>query len=331
MSRQEIYCERCRKRAQAEDKFCRNCGKKLPVIQPKPSYWRFKVERSSIYRTLQQKSALIVISTFLIASVGFNTYQYLYVRELRSETFNLIKGYEALRQSYNNLSSKYDILKSEVAKLHQFLDGLSEATKLRAGIRPRELLTPDDQLVAEAVLSCTGGWTNATDLDEYWADLRRMYDWVRANIVYSYDTPTLVIRDRMYSSWHDDFWKYPQETIMDGHGDCEDQALLLCSMIRNYNHKKYDVWVVLTNGHAAVMVPTNDGQLTILDPAEGFFTRTAWWQLTSKPTREAVQEWIDYCENRIPNLTVLKIFNEEIEVSFSGNDEFLSWLQQKQM
>jgi len=325
---QEVYCPRCKKRATIEDRFCRYCGKRLPTSKLAPAPELGSGAGGPLRgMAFHPKTSLLAIYVVLIVSVAFNGYQYLYLQELRSETAYLRNRYDSLSQSHNTLSSKYDGLKSEITSLYAWLSDISNATKLRVGMRPMELVTPSDTAVAETVSRCTGGWANASDWQEYWTDLMKMYEWVKANIGYSYDTPTLVISDKMYSSWLDDYWKYPRETLMDGHGDCEDQALLLCSMIRNYNHGEYDAWVVLANGHAAVMLPTRDGKLTILDPAESFFTRTTWWQLTDKPARDALQEWGDHCKVTIPSLTVLKIFNEKFERSFSENDDFLSWFQ----
>ncbi|MBA7692236.1 hypothetical protein ES703_100799 [subsurface metagenome] len=75
---------------------------------------------------------------------------------------------------------------------------------------------------------------------DYWA----LYDWVCSEIQYRADPH--------------EFFQFPSETIARRLGDCEDSALLTCSLLRNFA----DAYVVLGNyrgyGHAWCQL---DGQL----------------------------------------------------------------------
>jgi len=72
---------------------------------------------------------------------------------------------------------------------------------------------------------------------------------------------TWVDRIANYKEEITEFWAYPIETIMAGEGDCDDTAILLCSVLRNY-FPPTDVFVVVgyyfeggqERGHAWVAV-----------------------------------------------------------------------------
>lgn len=91
----------------------------------------------------------------------------------------------------------------------------------------------------------------------------------------------------------------PYETLVRGEGDCEDQAILLYAMIQyyfKYVHKKsYTVWIALImfsdgSAHAAVFIPVQGGELTILDPA-GRYKTSMWGYIFHRP---ALDELLSY-------------------------------------
>jgi len=53
----------------------------------------------------------------------------------------------------------------------------------------------------------------------------------------------------------DDIWQDPVVTLKKGTGDCEDQAILLCSILRKY---EFEARVVLADKHAWVMIYVDD-------------------------------------------------------------------------
>jgi hypothetical protein len=66
-----------------------------------------------------------------------------------------------------------------------------------------------------------------------WIALR---DWVGNNIKYRYDNDTHGVCD---------YWQLPKETLELGTGDCEDYAILLCSLLRADGWSSSDAFVVL--------------------------------------------------------------------------------------
>lgn len=66
-----------------------------------------------------------------------------------------------------------------------------------------------------------------------WIALR---DWVGNSITYKYDSDT---------HGSNDYWQLPKETVELKSGDCEDFAILLCSLLRTDGWSPNDVYVVL--------------------------------------------------------------------------------------
>ena len=77
----------------------------------------------------------------------------------------------------------------------------------------------------------------------------------------------------------DDYWQLPRETISLGYGDCEDQAILLCSYLRSNNVGPDNVFVVVgtlnNQGHAWVVINRWDGWKFVEPTAEG----TSWFDI----------------------------------------------------
>lgn len=111
-------------------------------------------------------------------------------------------------------------------------------------------------------------------------------DWVSANIGYRPEEK--------------DFWKFPNETIDDGFGDCEDGAILLACLILAHNkfipyyELLVNVYETPSGGHVAV---TLAGEL--LDWANPSLKRVPsdwklWYCFNRKhsyTTKEHAQEW----------------------------------------
>jgi hypothetical protein len=101
------------------------------------------------------------------------------------------------------------------------------------------------------------------DQEHYSDNLFAIYDYVRS-IPYKYDTEAQSVRD---------YWQIASETIQLGHGDCEDHAILLETLMEALYRETYGwipenlAWVVVgevnaitaTGGHAWTIV--NEGLL----------------------------------------------------------------------
>lgn len=77
-------------------------------------------------------------------------------------------------------------------------------------------------------------------------DIDSVMDYVNSHIKYSED----------WFNWNaSDYFATPEETIEKGLGDCEDVAILTCSILRSMG---LDAWVVIGYGHAWVRIFDGD-------------------------------------------------------------------------
>jgi hypothetical protein len=92
-------------------------------------------------------------------------------------------------------------------------------------------ITPDEFLVSQ-----TYEWIEENRLffEPMWVAIR---NWVASNVQYEEDPGG-------------EYWKLPCETIRDGRGDCEDYAILLCSLLRHSGYDAESVYVIV--GHSEV-------------------------------------------------------------------------------
>ena len=78
-------------------------------------------------------------------------------------------------------------------------------------------------------------------------DYMALRDWVGSNIKYTFDSE---------SHGQTDYWQFSKETLSTETGDCEDSAILLCSLLRAAGVSANDVYVVVGEtqgqGHAWV-------------------------------------------------------------------------------
>ena len=195
----------------------------------------------------------------------------------------------------------------------------------------KQFVTPDDETVAELVewlvTPFTGDWNKA------WSDMKYMLNWIRGNIEYSYDSPLPILPLDLLEGgdieWFGEFWQYPAETIYFAHGDCEDQALLLASMIKNYGQGETFAYCIgISNGesgHMAVAMPVTDNRLVILDPTGQYYSAewngdVAFWDVET-----ALQNWLNWWADDMPGAEVFVLFDNEDYFEFDGNADFLDW------
>lgn len=198
-------------------------------------------------------------------------------------------------------------------------------------------ITPYHPSVNSTVISQWGAPVD--DSQKRWEVYDSMLKWVIQNIYYSYDSYIPLMPNSLSGSvtWVSEYWRTPSETLSDKTGDCEDMALLLASMMKNYNQNKYAVWVIELDsskqgnpGHVAVAFPVVGGRLSILDPAGQYYTGMYQYnQLSSDTAAIAINEWMSHWSQDIPGAYVSRIFSQNEEHSFSSNAEFLSWLDQR--
>jgi hypothetical protein len=188
-------------------------------------------------------------------------------------------------------------------------------------------VTPQDLGVVEKMLEATGGYSDPGSFNEFWEDALGLYGWVTANIVYGSDSPyPYLYSDPSYPvRWLEHSARYPNETLSDGTGDCEDQALLLLSMLTAHDDL-YTKWCISLKweggGHMAVALPVTGGRLAILDPANEYYSGTGL-SFASQPVEEALESWISRWYD--PTVYVNSIFDETSFSEFESTEEFIEW------
>lgn len=210
--------------------------------------------------------------------------------------------YEKLEASYSQLDRSFRELLRVNERLEAKVKAYLEAGGIRTGRRgATALVQPDDPRIVMLAGAITHGYSGPADL---YLDLWRMYRWVTANIRYARDPRSLVVTGLQYGvlgghrvlydfSYAEvrDYWRYAVETLREGRGDCEDQAILLASLVkayfRHYVHRDYQCYVLAVHfagdgGHALVVVPVRGRNIVILDPAGHYYTNT-YGLIASRP------------------------------------------------
>lgn len=165
-------------------------------------------------------------------------------------------------------------------------------------------ITPQYQSVQETLRDILGAppyQLSQTGLD----DIR---DWVADNIDYKSDE----------EQWGEDYWQSPEETLSLRTGDCEDFAILLCSLLRAYGIDAEQVFVALGDdgqgdGHAFVIEDWNQAgdwqRIEPQAPAQG--SSFSWLRsLESDPDTE------------LDKYDITMAFND---LYYFDNNDSLSW------
>lgn len=157
---------------------------------------------------------------------------------------------------------------------------MSQSPELLPIFRATKFVQPNNQRVQKTLKEIL------ENKSPFESDLQAIRNWVATNIQYESDPqkPPLRIRIRNWITHlnHSDYWHYPEETIKNRKGDCEDFAILLCSLLRAYGYSPEEVYVVLgidsnDTGHAFVVLK-EDGKWRYIEPQalRGWFNYEGW-------------------------------------------------------
>ncbi len=235
--------------------------------------------------------------------------------------------YNSLQELYNDLQIEYDRYVTAYQNLRNIINQRSLKTDIESFITPQN---PD---VISIVYNITGGWSNSSDWNEYWSDVKTMYMWIRNNVKYRYDGLYPILpSDPAGSLQHwDEMWQFPNETLSLRKGDCEDQAILLCSMIRCYCGIQYQVeciWITSTeSGHVGVQIPVTEHKLVIFDPAGGYYSSDAWGNIVFNDIAVGINNWLNYWKPIMGNdVYVYRVFSDYIDKYFTSTNEYITWM-----
>jgi len=272
---------------------------------------------------------------------GNITYYNSQIDSLNAQIANLQSEVESLNVQIESLNAQITTLEGQIATLQAlYQEYVNAYQKLREKINHRwnhanveAFITPRDQAVRDIVYSITGGWSEPSDWSEFWSDIKAMYNWVVNNIEYRYDGlyPILPSDPSEELDFWDEMWQFPNETLALRKGDCEDQAILLCSMIRCYTNEQYDIEVILilssTSGHAAVQTPFSEYKLVILDPAGQYYSHDFWGNIAFRDITEEINNWLNYWKPWMgEDVYVHRVFSDYIDMIFASTEEYIAWM-----
>lgn len=292
------------------------------------------------------KKLLIAAAVLLVISVSLGGSLWHQLNTTRTRLNDTNTQLNETRIQLNETTTQLNALKLEMESLtdeKQILSSyanLREQINLRLGIgqNGQLFITPDDPEVSAIVQEITSKYSEG----ELWKAYAAMFQWIMGNIKYSADSPIPLLPESINGTleWRGDFWRLPAETIRDGAGDCEDAAVLLTSMLLNFNQRRYPVWVVGVRtfgsnprAHIAVAIPIADNQLAIFDTTGRYhtpFPSVSGFGCQYVPL--AIDHWLNHLETNfekeMPNARVYMAFSENFYQEFSSTKEFTDWTSQ---
>jgi len=169
-------------------------------------------------------------------------------------------------------------------------------------------ITPDDARVRAAVNDVVNRQLRI------FTDFEALRDWVSSHITYRSDQEVHGVSE---------YWQLPSETLQRGTGDCEDFAILLCSLFRAYGVPSDQVYVAVgysadkTGGHAYLAERWYKGIWEVIEsesPALTGILLSDWLTSVSYETAYCFND-----QNYIQGLPKLPSGTYEFELSLLGS------------
>ncbi len=170
----------------------------------------------------------------------------------------------------------------------------------------QSFITPNDPAV-QAVLNEILGQSLGI-----FCDFEALRDWVSSHVSYRHDQDVHGVSE---------YWQYPSETLSLGTGDCEDFAILLCSLLRAYGVPADQVYVVVgvsqeNTGHAYLIEKWYQGIWRVTEPQDGAWKGVLFGDWSTLVSYETLWCFNDYQYfNGTPTLPV-GVY--EFQLSFIG-------------
>jgi outer membrane murein-binding lipoprotein Lpp len=193
-------------------------------------------------------------------------------------------NYSALGDSYSSLKAHYAELSADVLALDQLLDSVALFPEAIGRVLTDEQIRAVDWAVEHAI----GGE------DDPWEIEKLIFGFINSTIDYAGDvvlpyiseTRSTVVGGSEYLTGFDfdyspDYVNTPALTLLNGYGDCDDQAVLGYAMLKYYerhvDQQEYDLYLALITFknsamHLCVIRPATDGFAFVFDPAGGYLS-----------------------------------------------------------
>jgi len=257
--------------------------------------------------------------------------------DLKEEIIELNSEYEQLNSKYSSLNAEHLSLQNQYKDLTRALGSYQDnyqklINKVNVRLAFNEyypnFITPNDPEIENLVYQLTSGWEDKEDINELWKERKTIFDWVTSNIEYAVDSPYPYLSPHLGAniSWSKQSTRFPNETISYGTGDCEDQAVLLLSMIISHDEGTYDNWLIgwksSDTRHMAVAFPVAGKRLVLLDPAGQYHSGSAG-SLVSEPVEEAIGNWLENWDET--EIFIDFICSKDFYEEFDSTAEFLNW------
>jgi predicted transglutaminase-like cysteine proteinase len=189
--------------------------------------------------------------------------------EYTKEKSNLEDKVETIGSNIDNETSNIEDLKIRINQRTESINGLKEEINAYEKLKKYDLtvfITPDNHNIKS--FSNEISTNNPVEI----------YRFVRDEIKYEEDYLTFDYRF--------EYWQFPEETLKLRTGDCEDQAILLCTLLRAKGYSPEEVKVVFgltssNTGHAWVEL-FYQGNWVVFDPtssASDFIEKTRYYSL----------------------------------------------------
>jgi len=212
------YCPICGENLHEGAKFCVKCGYQL--IQPSNIITSTTDISSKPYGKWKKISTALLVLSIIGPLSCYGFYNQVIIEN------------NSLKEQISYLNSRNAYLEPMVSTLSQEKTRIDEWYAFLRSETNRRLALGDDVKWffmglnggQELVNNITGGWSDKSNWDEYWGDIRKIYDWVASNIEYLQDPMYPLLPELLEGPIQEvpDFWRTPGETYTLRHGDCED-------------------------------------------------------------------------------------------------------------
>jgi len=247
-----------------------------------------------------------------------------------TDNSSYISRYQSLANLYYNLLNEYN----EYQANYQALKALTDQRLMRRDLSG--LIMNTNPEIVNLARNITGRTENTTTSIN-WGDIKALYDWVNNNIQYRDDGLYPVLPDNPADAKTggldetDQMAQMPNETLQLRKGDCEDTAVLLCSLVRAYFNNSYTcecIWITgASAGHVAVMIPFSGEKICILDPVRDYFSHDTLGDIQLNTISNEIYIWTNIWRPSLGNdMHVYRVFSDYMDKTFNTTEEFINWM-----